>query len=475
VSLSIATQVATRLRAAHPDARYELDWSTPFELLVATILAGGSSDAAVNQVTPAMLQRWPDARALSRADRGALETIIRPLGLQVEKARRLQEAALTLVDRFGGEVPRTMEALLQLPGVQRKTANVVLTNAMGIAAGIIVDRHVARVAQRLGLSSQREPENIERDLMQQVPQAEWGHFGAASVLHGRRICTAQAPRCGNCPLADLCPSRDTDPRRSSAPQANPFAWPDEYQVPVHHMAKHDTLPGKSQVRLPESGAGRLPDDWAQVLAGDLEQPWYRELTAQVSEERRSSTVYPAEDEVFSAFHLTPFAATRVLLLGQDPYHGPGQAHGLAFSVKPGVKPPPSLVNIYKELQVDLGHKPPNTGCLEPWARKGVMLLNAVLTVRQGEANSHKALGWERLTDAVIRALNQREEHLVFVLWGAYARRKAAIIDSARHSVVEGAHPSPLSAKLWFGSRPFSHINAALEKHGQPAIDWRIDG
>jgi uracil-DNA glycosylase len=217
----------------------------------------------------------------------------------------------------------------------------------------------------------------------------------------------------------------------------------------------------------------LPHDWAEVLGAELQQPWFGELTARIADERQQTTVHPPNDEVFSAFHLTPFAKTRVLILGQDPYHGPGQAHGLAFSVKPGIKPPPSLVNIFKELEADLDCPPPKTGCLLPWTQKGVMLLNAVLTVRQGEANSHQGLGWERLTDAVICALNARPEHLVFVLWGNFARKKAALVDRDHHTVIEGAHPSPLSAKLWFGSRPFSRINQALQAHDQAPIDWRI--
>jgi len=212
----------------------------------------------------------------------------------------------------------------------------------------------------------------------------------------------------------------------------------------------------------------LPSDWAQVLDVDL-----RQLSQRLAGERARTAVYPPEAEVFSAFQLTPFADTRVLLLGQDPYHGPGQAHGLAFSVKPGVKPPPSLVNIYKELEADLGCARPDHGCLIPWAQRGVMLLNTVLTVRGGEPNSHKGWGWEALTDAVIRALDRRDQHVVFVLWGNHARKKAKLVDRARHTVVEGAHPSPLSAKQWFGSRPFSKINQALLKNGQAAIDWRL--
>ncbi len=164
---------------------------------------------------------------------------------------------------------------------------------------------------------------------------------------------------------------------------------------------------------------------------------------------------------------------RVLVLGQDPYHGEGQGHGLCFSVRPDVRTPPSLRNIYKELRDDLGHPVPDNGYLLPWARQGVLLLNAVLTVRGGEANSHKGRGWETFTDAVIASVAAREKPVVFVLWGAYARKKLRLIDTERHTVVQGAHPSPLSAKKFFGSRPFSQIDAALAAQGHPAIDWRI--
>jgi uracil-DNA glycosylase len=216
----------------------------------------------------------------------------------------------------------------------------------------------------------------------------------------------------------------------------------------------------------------LPADWMQALSEELQRPYLPELFERVAAERGRSNVYPPAEEVFSAFHLTPFSQTRVLILGQDPYHGAGQAHGLAFSVKEGVKPPPSLVNIYKELEADLGCPRPASGCLIPWAKKGVLLLNTVLTVREGEPNSHKGWGWESLTDAVIRSLDRREEPMVFVLWGGHARKKKPLV-SARHTVVEGAHPSPLSAKQWFGSRPFSKINAALEKNGQAPLDWSL--
>jgi uracil-DNA glycosylase len=217
----------------------------------------------------------------------------------------------------------------------------------------------------------------------------------------------------------------------------------------------------------------LPGDWSEVLKDSLEAPSFRKLERFVEGERRKHTVHPSEEELFSAFRLTPYSRVRVLLLGQDPYHGPGQAHGLAFSVKPGVPPPPSLVNIFKELQSDLGLPPPASGSLVPWAEQGVLLLNAVLTVREGEANSHEGHGWEEFTDAVIRAVSAKPEPVVFVLWGNYARKKRKLIDTQRHEIIESLHPSPLSAAGgFFGSRPFSRINEALKLRGQPPIEWQ---
>ena len=214
---------------------------------------------------------------------------------------------------------------------------------------------------------------------------------------------------------------------------------------------------------PPSG---LPDTWAEVLADEFRKPYFPNLLEFVAEQRQSHTVFPAENDVFAAFRLTPYPDVKVLLLGQDPYHDDGQAHGLCFSVKPGEPPPPSLRNIFKELRDDLGCTVPNNGYLVPWAEQGVMLLNAVLTVRAHTAASHKDKGWEQFTDAVIHKLNDREQPVVFALWGAYARKKADFIDTRRHTVIESAHPSPLSAKTgFFGSRPFSKINAALKKYG----------
>ncbi|MDY7225810.1 uracil-DNA glycosylase [Hyalangium rubrum] len=220
----------------------------------------------------------------------------------------------------------------------------------------------------------------------------------------------------------------------------------------------------------------LPADWREVLTEALAAPSFQVLERFVAEERQQHTVYPSEADLFSAFRLTPYERVRVLVLGQDPYHGPGQAHGLAFSVQPGVPSPPSLVNIFKELQADLGLPPPASGSLVPWARQGVLLLNAVLTVRASEPNSHAGQGWEAFTDAVIHAVGTRPEQVVFLLWGNYARKKKKLIDTARHVIIESAHPSPLSAAGgFFGSHPFSRINEALMLRGQQPIDWRLPG
>lgn len=218
----------------------------------------------------------------------------------------------------------------------------------------------------------------------------------------------------------------------------------------------------------------IPPGWQPVLAGETGQPYYQKLQAFLESERARYTVYPPEQDVFNALALTSFEDTRVLILGQDPYHGPGQAHGLAFSVPPGVTPPPSLRNIFKELHDDTGAPTPRNGTLTPWAEQGVLLLNAVLTVRAGKPGSHQGKGWETFTDAVIRALNARPTPLVFVLWGNYALKKRALIDERRHKVIGGPHPSPLSANRgFFGSRPFSRTNAYLKEWGRPEINWEL--
>lgn len=215
-------------------------------------------------------------------------------------------------------------------------------------------------------------------------------------------------------------------------------------------------------------------DWNPVLRGELTKPYWQELQAFVQAERQRHTVYPPPDEVFAALHLTPYAETKVLILGQDPYHGARQAHGLCFSVRHGVAIPPSLVNIHKELRDDVGIPPPGHGNLEAWAVQGVLLLNATLTVRAGQAASHQGRGWETFTDEVIKIVNGKDHPVVFVLWGTYARRKLALIDTSRHTVIESAHPSPMSAHNgFFGSKPFSRTNAALIAAGLDPVDWRL--
>jgi uracil-DNA glycosylase len=221
--------------------------------------------------------------------------------------------------------------------------------------------------------------------------------------------------------------------------------------------------------------GHVPTtDWNPVLRAELDKPYWAELQQFVAAERERCHVYPPAPEVFRALHLTPYAETKVVVLGQDPYHGADQAHGLCFSVRRGVAPPPSLVNIRKELKDDLGIDAPPHGDLEAWALQGVLLLNSSLTVRAGQAGSHAGKGWETFTDAVLRAVNAKPERVVFILWGAFARKKKALIDLDRHVVIESAHPSPLSAHNgFFGSRPFSRANAALVAAGREPVDWSI--
>jgi uracil-DNA glycosylase len=218
----------------------------------------------------------------------------------------------------------------------------------------------------------------------------------------------------------------------------------------------------------------LPASWHTALSDEFRQPYWTNLQEFLAKEREGFTIFPAEEEVFTAFHFTPLESVRVLILGQDPYPGEGQAHGLSFSVKPGIKIPASLRNMYQELKDDLGIEPAKAGHLANWANQGVLMLNAVLTVRAGEANSHKGKGWEVFTDAVIRAVNAKSEPVVFVLWGGNAQKKLKLIDGSRHTIVQSAHPSPLSAHNgFFGSKPFSKINAALVANGIEPIDWRV--
>ena len=224
---------------------------------------------------------------------------------------------------------------------------------------------------------------------------------------------------------------------------------------------------------------KLHPSWLEPLRPEFDSPYMAALRAYlVAEKTAGKRIFPKGDEWFRALDLTPLENVRVVILGQDPYHGEGQAHGLCFSVRPEVRPPPSLVNIYKEMASDLGVPPAKHGFLEHWAQQGVLLLNAVLTVQMGMAASHRDRGWERFTDAVIRLVNARPEPVVFILWGSYAQKKAAFVDSidkgGRHLVLKAPHPSPLSAHAgFFGSKPFSKANAFLREHGQKPIDWAL--
>ena len=219
----------------------------------------------------------------------------------------------------------------------------------------------------------------------------------------------------------------------------------------------------------------ITNDWQQPLEVEFKKPYYKDLYKKVLEEYRNRQIFPNPDDIFNAFHLTPLKDVKVVILGQDPYHNDGQAHGLCFSVKPDVEVPPSLVNIYKELQDDLGCRIPNNGYLVKWAKQGVLMLNTVLTVRAHQANSHRGIGWEQFTDAVIRAVDAQDRPIVFLLWGRPAQMKKSMLHNPKHLILEAPHPSPLSAyRGFFGCKHFSQTNAFLEKNGLAPIDWQIE-
>lgn len=218
----------------------------------------------------------------------------------------------------------------------------------------------------------------------------------------------------------------------------------------------------------------LGNEWDEMLREEFESDYYRRIRAILKKEYAEYEIYPPKEDIFNALRYTSYSDVKAVLLGQDPYHGPGQAHGLCFSVRPGVEPPPSLKNIFRELETDMGLEPPTSGCLTPWAQEGVLLLNTTLTVRRGQANSHKNLGWTQFTDAVIRKLNDRTQPIVFLLWGGNARSKRELITNPQHLVLETVHPSPLSAyNGFFGCRHFSQCNEFLMKNGVAPIDWTL--
>lgn len=220
---------------------------------------------------------------------------------------------------------------------------------------------------------------------------------------------------------------------------------------------------------------QISNDWDAPLRPEYKKPYYRDLYNRIVEEYKNHVVYPPSEEIFTAFHLTPLSNVKVVIFGQDPYHEEGQAHGLCFSVKPGIETPPSLVNIYKELQEDLGCYIPNNGYLTKWAEQGVLMLNTLLTVRAHQAFSHQGIGWEQFTDAAIRILNEQDRPMVFLLWGKPAQSKASMLNNPNHLILKAPHPSPLSAyRGFFGCRHFSQTNAFLTEHGLEPIDWQIE-
>ena len=221
--------------------------------------------------------------------------------------------------------------------------------------------------------------------------------------------------------------------------------------------------------------GMIQNDWLEPLKPEFKKPYYEKLYAKVKEEYSTNLIFPPADDIFNAFDFTPLSEVKVVFLGQDPYHGDGQAHGLCFSVKPDVDVPPSLVNIYKELQSDLGCYVPNHGYLEKWAKQGVLLLNTVLTVRAHQANSHRGIGWEEFTDAAIRILDEQDRPIVFLLWGKPAQSKKSMLHNAKHLILTAPHPSPLSAhRGFFGCKHFSQTNEFLKEQGLSPIDWQIE-
>ncbi|WP_209123530.1 uracil-DNA glycosylase [Alkalihalobacillus sp. BA299] len=219
----------------------------------------------------------------------------------------------------------------------------------------------------------------------------------------------------------------------------------------------------------------VSNDWKEIIGNECKKEYFERISEFLTVEYQKATVYPNKEDIFNAFHYTPFAEVKVVILGQDPYHGPNQAHGLSFSVNPGEKLPPSLKNIYKELHTDIGCELSDNGCLIKWAKQGVLLLNTVLTVRKSEPNSHKGIGWEQFTNRVIEKLNERQKPIAFVLWGRHAQAKEALINSQHHFIIKAPHPSPFSANRgFFGSRPFSKVNEWLLETREKPIDWEID-
>jgi endonuclease-3 len=420
-----------KLKELYPNATYELNWQTPEQLLIATILAAQCTDIRVNKVTATLFEKYPDLEAFAHADRATLEEEIKSTGFYKQKAESVIKTAQTIVREFGGRVPQDMNQLTSIKGIARKTANVVLNCAFNIPSGIIVDTHVLRNAQRMGFSKFKSAEKIEEDLMRMIPQDEWTTWGPAMILHGRRVCKASKPNCASCPFEDQCPKIGVS---SGSSGSEDLVDEDGFDAPSENIQ----APMIQQAPTDGNDYGTLPNDWAGILQHAIQSASYEKLQSFLESERENQEIFPSQSEVFTAFHLTALDQLKVVILGQDPYHDVGQAHGLSFSVKKGIKVPPSLVNMYKELKSDLGLSTPTHGNLTDWAKQGVMMLNTVLTVRAHQPNSHRKQGWEKFTDEVIKAISQSKSHVVFILWGKPAHDKIPLIDRSRHTILQGA-------------------------------------
>lgn len=513
-----------QLHATYPEARYELNWENPLQLLIATLLAAQCTDERVNQVTATLFPRYPDAGAFAEADPEELAEVLKPTGFYRQKAQVVQAVCRALLERHGGTVPASMDALVALPGVARKTANVVLTTAFELPSGVIVDTHVQRVSRRLGLSEQTRPEKIERDLMVGVPEEEWTFLGPALVLHGRYVCTARTPRCADCVLRDLCPRHDLEdtpdpdpsPPQDAAGEGLPLedapamatkkpAANGKKKTPPASTGKKKTAPSAAGKKTPAPPPPRrpakaaapapvmasassivpppplsteptrletlLPADWRAALAGEVARPSFRALDRFLAGERQDALVTPDEGDVFAAFHQTPLDTVRVVLFGQEPSCAQGVADGLAFSAREGVDPSETQRALFRELRRDLGCRIPVTGSLRFWARQGVLLLNSVLTVRVGNPGAHRERGWETFTDGVLRLLAARPDPIVFVLFGP-AAKKRSLLGTDRHVVLTAEHPG-IAPDAFLGSDLFSTVNTSLELNGRSAIYWQL--
>ncbi|MEO1270595.1 MAG: uracil-DNA glycosylase, partial [Myxococcota bacterium] len=436
--------------------------------LVDLLVGGLRRQKSGHQVTASLFVKYPNPQAFADADVKELEQDLVGVSFHRKKAKTLKKLNQDLVRLFGGKVPKDIKQLTRLGGVARKSANVVLNCCFDIPSGVIVDAHVKRNAPRMGMSTQTRPEKIERDLMKIVPKEHWTHFGPAMIIHGRYHCTARKPSCSDCIFLDLCPREGVSGARPSLPSN--FPYKEGWRSGAPAQAASSLTSGAKATS--QGGAAGGIDLWVEHLAAEMDKSYFNKLLHFVDQERSAHEVFPPEDEVFAAFSMTPLEEVKVVLLGQDPYHDNNQAHGLCFSVRPDIKIPPSLRNMYKELQSDLSITPPKHGYLAGWARQGVLMLNTVLTVRAHNANSHQKKGWETFTDEVIKLISRERDHVVFILWGGAAKKKSKLIDKRKHTLLIGTHPSPLSASRgFFGSKPYSTVNAALRKAGQPEIDW----